>query len=80
MKNQRLQDPAVIHSSPAYRLSVQLTPHRGGTTLKFISFVPTARRPEEQTKFQVTLTDQELAIFALELQKVLPNAVATATI
>jgi hypothetical protein len=65
-----------IQETPAYRLDIDLERSAHGTSLKLISFVPTARRPEEQVKFQALLSDTELN----KLQKVLSEAVADATI
>lgn len=67
---------ATIQETPAHRLDVSLEKGAYGTHLKLITFVPTARRPEEQVKYQTTLSDTELKNF----QKVLSEAVADATI
>ena len=52
---------ALIQSTPAYQLSADITPTAHGHNFRFISFVPTARRPEEQVKFQATFSRAELA-------------------
>jgi len=65
-----------IQETPAYRLDIELKRGPHGTSLMLISFVPTARHPEEQVKFQALLSDAELQ----KLQKVLSDAVASATI
>lgn len=51
---------SILQASPAYELSVELraTPH--GHHLRFISFVPTARRPEEQVRFETMLDSAAL--------------------
>ena len=49
-----------IQQGPAYKLSVSIAAGMYGHHLKFCSFVPTARRPEEQVRFQTTLTRVEL--------------------
>lgn len=67
---------ATIIDTPAHRLDVSLERGAHGTSFKLITFVPHARRPEEQVKFQATLSDTELKNF----QKVLSEAVAAATI
>lgn len=67
---------ATIQETPAHRLDVSLERGAHGTSFKLITFVPTARRPEEQVKYQTTLSDAELKNF----QKVLSEAVADATI
>ena len=50
-----------IHQSPAYELAVTIDTGRHGHHLKFVSFVPIARRPEPQVRFQANLTTVELA-------------------
>jgi hypothetical protein len=51
---------STIQATPAYELSVDLRPTRHGHHLRFVSFVATARRPEEQVRFQAVLTADEL--------------------
>lgn len=51
---------ATIQSSPAFELLADLTRTEHGHSLKLISFVPSARRPEQQVKFQGLFTDAEL--------------------
>ena len=51
---------SVIQTNPSYELSVDITKTAHGHTLKFISFVPTARRPEDQVQFQALLSTIEL--------------------
>lgn len=51
-----------IQSTPAYELHADLTRTEHGHNLKFISFVPTARRPEQQVKFQGLFTSAELRV------------------
>ena len=50
----------LIHQSPAYELSVAIDTGRYGHHLKFVSFVPVARRPQPHTTMQVMLTTDEL--------------------
>jgi hypothetical protein len=50
----------LIQATPAYELSIDLTNTPLGHSLRLISFVPTARRPEEQVKFQGVFTTAEL--------------------
>lgn len=52
---------SLIQDTPAYQLSIELTPTPLGHSLRLVSFVPTARRPEEQVKFQGNFTAQELS-------------------
>lgn len=73
---ERSQVRATIQETPAHRLDVSLERGAYGTHLMLITFVPTARNPEEQVKFQTTLSDTELRNF----EKVLSAAVASATI
>jgi hypothetical protein len=58
--NKELAMRATIQDTPAYRLSVDIQPTPLGHSLRLISFVPTARRPEEQVKFQGNFTVDEL--------------------
>lgn len=51
---------ATIQSTPAYELYADLSRSAHGHSLRLISFVPTARRPERQLKFQGLFTDAEL--------------------
>ena len=44
-----------IQSTPAYELTASIRQIDQGHHLSFTLVVPTARRPEEQVKFQVTL-------------------------
>ncbi len=43
---------SLIQATPAYELSVDIGSVGHVHNLRFISFVPTARRPEEQVKLQ----------------------------
>ena len=49
-----------IHTSPAYELRARIQPTPLGHHLLLSTFVPTARRPEEQVKFSTTLRREEL--------------------
>jgi hypothetical protein len=49
-----------IQSTPAYELRATVASGPYGHKLQFISFVPSANRPEEQLKFQALLNDAEL--------------------
>ena len=51
---------ALIQSTSAYELSADITPAAHGHNFRLISFVPMARRPEEQVKFQTTCSQAEL--------------------
>ena len=51
---------ATIQSSPAFELVADLTRTEHGHNLKLVSFVPSARRPEQQVKFQGLFTSTEL--------------------
>jgi len=52
---------ALIHQGPAYELSIDIDSSAYGHHLKFVTFVPTARNPEPQVKFQANLSRAELA-------------------
>ena len=64
---------SLIQASPAYELSIDLTATPLGHSLRLISFVPTARRPEEQVKFQGVFTTAEIKV----LRDTLSQALAT---
>jgi len=51
---------SLIQATPAYELSIDITTSAHGHSLKLISFVPTARRPEDQIKFQGVFSTAEL--------------------
>ena len=51
---------SLIQATPAYELSVDIASTAYGYSLRLISFVPTARRPEEQVKFQGLFSSVEL--------------------
>lgn len=51
---------STIQATPAYELSVDLRRTDYGHHLRFISFVPHARQPEDQTRFQALLSTAEL--------------------
>lgn len=65
---------SLIQSTPAYQLSAEIAPLPHGHHLRLVSFVPTARRPEEQVRFQATLSVTEL----LALKQLIDRAVAAA--
>jgi hypothetical protein len=64
---------ALIHQGPAYELSLDIASSAYGYHLKFETFVPTARNPEPQVKFQANLSEQELA----QLHEAIGLALAT---
>lgn len=64
-----------IHTSPAFELRARVQSTPLGHHLLLTTFVPTARRPEEQVKFSATLSKQEL----LALREVIDAALVTAT-
>jgi hypothetical protein len=49
-----------IQATPAYELSIDIATSAHGHNIRLISFVPTARRPEEQVKFQGVFNTAEL--------------------
>lgn len=49
-----------LHASPAYELTARLDSTPYGHHLQLLSFVPTARRPEPQVKYQVLLSREQL--------------------
>ena len=50
----------LIQATPAYELSADITTTPHGYSVKLISFVPTARRQEEQVQFQGLFSASEL--------------------
>jgi hypothetical protein len=65
-----------IQKTDAWELEVETKAGPYGTTVLFLSYVPTARRPEKQTQFKLLLQRAELET----LQKVLSDALASATL
>jgi hypothetical protein len=64
--------------SPAQRSSrIDLTSKPLGQGLRFISFVPTAWRPEEQVKFQCNFSVSELRALGAPFEQALAAAVTT---
>lgn len=51
---------STVQATPAYELSIDITTSVHGHSLKLISFVPTARRPGDQVKFQGLFSTAEL--------------------
>jgi hypothetical protein len=65
---------SLIQSTPAYELSADIASSRLGHSLRFISFVPTARRPEEHVKLQALLSTAELRALRALLDQALEAA------
>ena len=53
---------SLIHQGPAYELSLAIEASPYGHHLKFISFVPIARNPEHQARFEAHLSREELEV------------------
>ena len=51
---------SLIQANPSYELSIDITHTAHGHNLKFISFVPTARRPEDHLQYQALFNTAEL--------------------
>lgn len=64
----------IIQSTPAFELSVEVTALPHGHNLRLISFVPTARRPEEQVRFQAVFSQAELVALRDALNEALPHS------
>jgi hypothetical protein len=62
---------SLIQDTPAYQLSIDIAPTPLGHSLRLISFVPTARRPEDHVKFQGNFAVHELEALQLAIQKAL---------
>ena len=52
---------SLIQATPAYELRADISATTHGYDFRFITFVPTARRPEEHMKFQGLFSAAELA-------------------
>lgn len=65
---------SLIQDTPAYQLSIDITPTPLGHSLRLISFVPTARRPEEQVKFQGNLAVHELQALHAAVEQALAGS------
>lgn len=50
----------ILHQGPAYELSLSINLTKYGHHLRLISFVPIARQPEHQVRFQTVLNRKEL--------------------
>lgn len=61
---------STIQTTPAWQLDARIGQTPYGHHLVLSSFVPTARRPEHQVKFQATLSRDEL----LKLKAVVDQA------
>lgn len=62
---------SLIQATPAYELSVDIATSAHGHSLRLISFVPTARRPEDHFKFQGVFSTAELKSLRDALNQVL---------
>ncbi len=62
---------SLIQATPAYELSIDLTTTPLGHSVRLISFAPTARRPEEQVKFQGVFNTAEIEALRNALNQVL---------
>ena len=51
---------SLIQATSAYELSIDIATSAHGHSLRLISYVPTARRPEDQVKFQGVFSTAEL--------------------
>ena len=51
---------SLIQATPAYELSVDIATTAQWHSLRLISFVPTARRPEDHVKFQGVFSTAEI--------------------
>ena len=64
---------SIIQATEATELSVNITTSAYGYCLKLISFVPIARHPEDQVKFQGTFSTAELKSFRHALDRALAS-------
>jgi len=68
-----------IHQGPAYELSVAIDAGPYGHHLKFISFVPIARNPEHQARFEAHLSREELGVLHEAIGQALRQKVVRAS-
>ena len=66
---------SLIQATPAYELSADIASSRHGHSLRLISFMPTARQPQERVKFQAVFSTAEL----LALRALLDQALEVPT-
>ena len=64
---------SLIQATPAYELSIDIATSAHGHSLRLISYVPTARRPEDQVKFQGVFSTTELKSLRDALNQALPS-------
>ena len=64
---------SVIQTNPSYELSIDITHTNHGHSLKFISFVRTARRPEDQVQYQALMSTTELKALRDAIEMELAN-------
>lgn len=67
---------STIQATPAYELSVDLQQTDHGHHLRFVSLVPHARQPEQQTRFQAMLSTPELLALRRAIDDALSHAPA----
>jgi hypothetical protein len=67
---------SLIQATPAYELSLDVTHTAYGHSLRLLSYVPTARRPEEQVKFQGLFSTAELEKLRDTLDQALTDQLA----
>ena len=58
--DQRRPAQVILTTGPAYELKAEICRTPYGHHLRFCSFVPSARRPEEQVKFQGLFSNDQL--------------------
>ena len=65
----------LIRQGPAYELSVSIEAGPYGHHLQFVSFVPIARNPEHQVRFQAHLSKGELEVLHKAIGQALRPAI-----
>jgi hypothetical protein len=65
---------STIQATPAYELSIDLRQTDHGHHLRFISAMPHARRPEDQTRFQAVFSTPELQALRRAIDEALSMA------
>jgi hypothetical protein len=70
---------ALIQATPAYALSVEINTTTHEHQFKLVSYVPTARRPEKQTKFSGLFSSDELRVLGDLIQRTLDGAEGSPT-
>jgi hypothetical protein len=70
---------SIIQATEAYQLSIDVTTSVHGHSLKLISFIPSARYPEDHIQFQGQFSESELTALRDALNQALEATSARLT-